>query len=154
MRTLVTWESALHLIRPRFARPPSPQRGRLEGCAIQRLPLAGKLSAARLTDEVFEGTDCRVASLLAMTGQKYDNLLFAGFCGSKSDARYNCGQGRSCANLKLEVSPQTGSCQFLIFYKYNLNMSFPCLFHRSASNNLRNRYNRFFRLPFLTVRFL
>ena len=43
----------LHLIRPRFARPPSPQGERLEERSIQRLPLEGKLSAVRLTDEVF-----------------------------------------------------------------------------------------------------
>ena len=36
----------------------------------QRLPLEGKLSAGRLTDEVSKDTDCRVASLLAMTGLK------------------------------------------------------------------------------------
>lgn len=32
----------------------------------------------------------------------------SGFWGSKSDARYNCGQGSSCANLMSEASLQTG----------------------------------------------
>ena len=35
-----------------------PLRGGLEGRANQRLPLEGKLSAARLTDEVVNGSPC------------------------------------------------------------------------------------------------
>ena len=49
----------------------------------QGLPLEGKLSAARLTDEVSKDTDCRVASRLAMTGQKSMNSYYALDFGNK-----------------------------------------------------------------------
>ena len=106
-----------------------PSRGRLEERANQRLPLEGKLSAARLTDEVAGGLPCCFAphnnSVLLrkiVVEPGYNHLkgyeigvtiavtpiLSLGFCGAKSDARYNCGQGSSCANLMSEASLQTG----------------------------------------------
>ena len=41
-------------------------------------------------------------------------LLCFGFCGAKSDARYDCGQGSSYANLKSEASQQIGICNLNI----------------------------------------
>ena len=81
--------------------------------AYKRLPLEGKLSAARLTDEVAGGLPCCFAphnnSVLLrkiVVEPGYNHLkgyeigvtiavtpiLSLGFCGAKSDARYNCGQ--------------------------------------------------------------
>jgi len=50
-----------------------PSRGRLAECAGLWLPLEGKLSAARLTDEVVNG--CHVASLLATIAASQKKLL-------------------------------------------------------------------------------
>ena len=92
-----------------------PSGGRLEERANQRLPLEGKLSAARLTDEVAGGLPCCFAphnnSVLLrkiVVEPGYNHLkgyeigvtiavtpiLSLGFCGAKSDARYDCGQGK------------------------------------------------------------
>ena len=94
-----------------------PSRGRLEERANQRLPLEGKLSAARLTDEVAGGSPCCFAphnnSVLLrkiVVEPGYNHLkgyeigvtiavtpiLSLGFCRAGSDARYNCGHQKAC----------------------------------------------------------